>query len=194
MYKQIAHLHSSSITTGFLSLLGENFLASLYKAIDKCPFSFVSVKKDENNNVIGFITGTISVNKMYKWIIVRYGILFLFQLVLFAFRISFLKKIIETLLYSFKKKNKESENEEHIHCDAELLSMAVSDKSRGLGIGSILINELEKWLKSMNVNKYKVVTFSEDPRSNGFYQKNGFVLKNSFKHHDNLMNEYVKEI
>lgn len=193
-YYQISKLHSDSIRTGFLSTLGLAFLSTLYRAIDKCPHSFISVQKDQKNNILGFISGTISVSKMYKWIILRYGILFVFQLILFVFNLNFLKKIKETLFYSFKKKNSDSADETHIQCDAELLSMAVSDESRGLGIGSTLIDDLEQWLKTMNIKEYKVVTFSEDPRSNGFYEKNGFVLKNSFKHHENLMNEYMKEI
>lgn len=192
-YFQVAISHSSSIKTGFLSTLGIPFLSTLYKAIDKCPHSCLITKKGDSNNITGFISGAISVKKMYKWIIFRYGLQFFFLVIIQALNPKFLKKIIETLFYSLKKDSLENSASEIKLVDAELLSMAVSEDARGQGIGGELIEELDSWLLKKSVKVYKVVTFSEDKISNGFYLKNGFALERSFKHHENIINEYLKK-
>lgn len=188
IYKEVAILHSSSITTGFLSILGNRFLSLLYKAIDKSPYSCLFVGKDESGKVTGFISGALSVKKMYRWIILRYGILFFLYLLPLAFKKSFLSKILETLFYT----NKQSSNIDHTECEAELLSMAVHESTRGTGIGSILVRRLDEYFVDSDIAEYKVVTFSEDKVSNGFYVKSGFKLFTQFTHHGNIMNEYLK--
>lgn len=193
IYKDIASIHTSSITTGFLSMIGERFLALLYKAIDKCPYSRVIYKLNNKNEIIGFVSGTISVKKMYKWIVSRYGIVFFVQLIPFVFKLYFLKRILETLFYTFKKKSEGLHSEKHPDCDSELLSMAVSEDQRECGVGSKLVSEMDNYFIGKGVFEYKVVTFSEDKRSNCFYQKNGFILRDSYKHHNNLLNEYIKK-
>ncbi len=193
-YRQIAQIHSDSITTGFLSALGMPFLATLYRAIDRCPYSFISIEK-QGDDVVGFVAGTISVNEMYRWIIVRYGLLFFFQLSPLVFRPSFLKRILETLFYAAKKKGqkKEEKKPDVASVSAELLSIAVSDRVRGKGVGSALLKQFEGYLRKRAVSKYKVVTYSEDKISNAFYTQNEHSLARQFVHHDNVMNEYMKE-
>lgn len=193
-YRQIAAIHVSSIKTGFLSILGNAFLSSLYKAIDRCPYSILIIKKNAEGTIIGFITGTASVKKMYQWIIFHKGLSFFLQLIPLAFKPSFLKRIIETLLYSQRQTADTAQVVSLSQGTAELLSMAVIEEARGIGIGAALVKELEQFFNAKGIKKYKVVTFSEDKRSNNFYQKNGFKLYTVFIHHENSMHEYCKDI
>ena len=82
-----------------------------------------------------------------------------------------------------------------IEGSAELLSMAVSDRARGRGLGKKLVARLEEWFRRKGLRgEYKVVTCARDAQSNGFYKSAGFIFHHSFLLHGNEMNEYRKTL
>jgi ribosomal protein S18 acetylase RimI-like enzyme len=188
-FKAIASLHKHSIPKGFLSSLGERFLSRLYYGISRHPQSCVLVERESKGKVVGFISGSISISKCYKHVIMHnfasLGVPIFFKL----FSFSVIKKIKETLVYARAGKVESDK------IDAELLSMAVSSKARGMGIGKKLISSLEDFFKENKfTGVYKVVTSAEDERSNGFYKSAGFKFYRKFMHHENLMHEYRKNV
>lgn len=193
-FRSIASLHAKSIKTGFISKLGILFLSTLYQSISECPNSIVFASIDDNKRTTGFIAGALSTKKMYRWILIRFGFVFFIQLALKAFNPSVLKKILETAVYSFKKKNNINESSPDRSIEAELLSIAVDSSDRGKGLGKKLVGDLENWFREKGVTGYKTVTFSKDSVSNQFYLSCGFILSRSFKHHGNILNEYTKTI
>jgi ribosomal protein S18 acetylase RimI-like enzyme len=188
-YSKIARIHSETIPTGFISKLGIPFLTKLYTAIQEEKGSVVYVSESADN-IIGFISGTINTNKLYRNVLMKKWYFFIIPLIRFILNPVSFFKIIETVRYGFhQKKNKQCRV-----IQAELLSIAVDKKARNQGIGHSLYNELEQFYKSCGVEEYKVVTFSENDEANHFYLSHGFTLFRQFIHHHNVMNEYAKSM
>jgi GNAT superfamily N-acetyltransferase len=198
--RSVAQLHAQGITTGFLPTLGERFLATLYTAIAHCPHSTVIVAHNDDGQPSGFVAGTIDTKAMYQWIVRRYWLVLGLAALPKMVRVSAIKKALETLRYGKKKRAVKETRDAKDDKQAELLSIAVGESGRGKGVGRELVGKLERWLaakaalESGQSLAYKVVTAADDPVSNAFYKKCGFVVKKDFLHHGNAMREYVKEI
>jgi N-acetylglutamate synthase-like GNAT family acetyltransferase len=188
-FNEVARLHRECISEGFLSTLGATFLSKLYLVINHQPGSSVFVVECDGT-VCGFIAGTINTQGIYKRIFRRYWPIFIFPLLQHVVAFSKLKKIIETALYGFRGRV----DSQRSTLAAELLSIAVDNKWRGMNNGRNLVNELEQFYKSHKVDSYKVVTMARDQHSNSFYKRCGFNFVTTFIHHKNVMNEYTKKI
>lgn len=57
---------------------------------------------------------------------------------------------------------------------AELDNMCINDKYRGIGIGTLLINEFKKYCLEYNIQNIKVTASAKNIRAIEFYEKNGF--------------------
>lgn len=57
---------------------------------------------------------------------------------------------------------------------AELDNMCINDKYRGIGIGTLLINEFKKYCLEYNIQNIKVTASAKNIRAIKFYEKNGF--------------------
>ncbi|MBD3243923.1 MAG: GNAT family N-acetyltransferase [Chitinivibrionales bacterium] len=211
--RAIAGLHARCIATGFLSTLGEPFLARLYQAIANDPQSIVlvSVSPDDtagrtialgNPPIAGFVAATRDTRAMYRRILRRHWFTFALLLLPRAFSPRVVKHILETMTYARHPGHKAPQASKSKQ--AELLSIAVDPNARGAGIGRALVQELEDWLsrRSENVDgmtreepvaPYRVVTSAQDPVSNAFYDSCGFALVDTFRHHGNPMNVYHRK-
>ena len=192
-FKSIACLHIKGITEGFLSSLGVNFLTILYKGISNAPNSgiFVAVSEENESRVLGYISYAYDIKTCYINIIKRNFISLSVTILPNIINIKFLKKILETLFYPFFHKPQKSEKYNN-WVRAELLSMVIDNAYQGMGIGKNLVKTLDDAMKQMKIDKYYVVTYGIDVRSNSFYKSCGFVLKQEFTNHNKPMNEYVK--
>lgn len=192
-FKKIAELHIQGITEGFLSSLGVNFLTILYKGISNAHGSgiFVAVSEKNESVVLGFISYTDNVKKCYINVIKRHFVSLSLTILPNIINLKIFKKILETLFYPFFHKPQKSEKHKK-SVRAELLSMVIDDAYQGMGIGKNLVKKLDETMKQMDINKYYVVTYGLDIRSNSFYKSCGFVLKQEFTNHNKPMNEYVK--
>ncbi|MBL8025215.1 MAG: GNAT family N-acetyltransferase [Fibrobacteres bacterium] len=195
-YRRVAELHIQGIPFGFLSSMGVSFLAALYRAVDMHADSVLFVARNDSGEVAGFLSGTISVKRFYKYALSRHCMNLALPVLFKLFSIATIKRIFETLLYPFKKHESEASavsTEEAIDC--ELLSVALDASLHGRGIGKKLVADFELFLRNKDISgEYKVVTSAEDPKSNGFYKSAGFKLHHEFTHHGKKMNEYHKPI
>ena len=195
----VASLHRLAIPRGFLSELGDGFLGQLYTLIACSSGACVLVAVDSKDRCQGFIAGSIDLRNCYREVL-RRGALPLFWKVLpNLFRPSVLMRIVQTILYPLRKTKGEAcpENKGDVKdsTKAELLSIAVDEKTRGSGVGRLLIDALEEYFRrNGHPDSYHVVTDAQDPRSNAFYASMGFQHQRAFKHHDHDMNQYVKEV
>ena len=190
--KDIANLHTDGISTGFISTLGMPFVATLYRAISQSPYS-VTIVDTEGDKVNGFIAGTVSTRAMYRWVFLRYGLLFFLQLgrnIVYPRRI---KKIFETIMYAHNSEVTSKKTERN-DLQAELLSIVVAESMRGKGVGRLLVLKLEEFYRENGIIAYKVATRASDQGSNSFYIACNFVKTRSFFHHGIAMNEYKKRI
>ncbi len=165
--EHVALLHREYIETGFLSSLGLPFLILLYRSMSNSDNAFCIVVRD-NNKIIGFSSGAISVGAFYKDFLRRNFVKA--SLVLFprVFNIQFVKRIYETLIYPARK--------EQSLPKAELLSIVVGEKYRGKGIAQKLFKKAEEEFRSRDIKQFKVVVGSKLVAACKFYEKMGGVF------------------
>lgn len=188
----VAQLHVEGITEGFLSTLGLRFLSTLYAGIAQAPGSRVLVA-EQGKAVLGFIAFTADVASCYRWVLTRRFLPLGFALLPKLLKLSIYRNIIETLLYPRRVGNDTgTKRVKQSAGSGELLAMAVSERSRGLGIGKVLVAAMNAELDRLGVSECRVVTHALDERSNGFYQRCGFCLVRSFQNHGKPMKEYLR--
>ena len=191
----VARLHRIALPKGFLSTFSNTFLSELYMGIASAPNSTVIIAVDESNTCLGFISGSMNIGHCYKHILTRSAIPLFFKGLTVLVKPQIWRKVCETLLYPFRKSGNDDNKDTIDIPAAELLSIAVDAKARGLGIGKSLILELETAFAGWGgVSVYKVVTDATDPRSNAFYRATGFSHLQDFKHHEHRMSMYSKEL
>ena len=180
---QVAALHIQCISTGFISSMGIDFVTSLYDAIVKSKSS-LGVVAVRNEKVIGFVSFTTNLNKLYKSIIRRKGLKFALLLAGNMWSLKRIKKIFETLFYParIKKMNLPS---------AELLSIAVAPEEQRKGLAGQLIEKGLRLYRKTGVDKVKVLIGADNKAGNKLYLKTGFELIGQIVNHGVLSNIYV---
>jgi len=180
---QVAALHIQCISTGFISSMGIDFVTSLYDAIVKSKSS-LGVVAVRNEKVIGFVSFTTNLNKLYKSLIRRKGLKFALLLAGNVLSLRRIKKIFETLSYParIKKMNLPS---------AELLSIAVAPEERRKGLAGQLIEKGLRLYRKTGVDKVKVLIGADNKAGNKLYLKSGFELIGQIVSHGVLSNIYV---
>lgn len=182
---QVARLHISGISAGFISSLGEEFVAALYEAIAESPYGFGFVEEDEGE-VAGFIAFTTNLKKLYKTIFLRRGLRFLFILASKLFSFQRIKKILETLFYPGKVAPELPQ--------AELLSIAISETQRGKGIAKKLVFRGLDEAAGRDIGRVKVLVADFNKVANKLYQKTGFELFSHIESHGIKSNIYVADM
>ena len=174
-FKAVASLHCNEIPGGVLSILGEDFLAVLYRYISQAPHCSIWVSED-GGNLKGFITGCADDKKMFRWVLshgllplIAVGIRSITKPGVIAGAISVLKVLLKT---------KHDEPTPH----SQLLSLAVHPGSRKEGIGRSLVQALEFELVTWGVNECLVWTTQSNLRAITFYESNGFIRRFTVKH------------
>jgi len=182
---QIAQIHKNEINKGFLSSLGIVFLGNFYSALIESKFSFCVVAK-EDDRIVGFISGVFDLNKFYQYFLKNYFFQSVVLLYKKIFNISYIKKILETLLYPVKEKKLPPE---------ELLTMAVLKQFQGQGIAGRMFSEFLGEMKKRNIKTFKVLVGEELKSAIAFYEKNGFTfLKNTTIHNRKSSRIYLYDI
>jgi len=179
----VAGLHISGISTGFISSLGIGFVTALYEAIAKSRYSFCLVAK-EKQGIIGFIAFTTNINALYKSVILKKGLRFVFLLAGRMLSVQRIKKALETLWYP-------SRTEKMKLPSAELLSIVVASEVRRKGLGLELIQKGFMECASRGIDKVKVLVGVENEPANKLYLKSGFELVGQINSHGVASNVYI---
>jgi len=182
----VAQLHIKGISTGFISSLGQEFVAALYEAIaeDENSFGFVAV---ENDNVLGFIAFTTNLSKLYRYVALKKGFKFAFVLIQKMFSLKVFKKIWDNKVYPSKMKKMNLP-------DAELLSIAVAPDGRGRGIAKQLVDAGFEECRKRHIEKVKVLVAADNEAANKLYKKCGFELNTQIDSHGIRSNVYVRDL
>lgn len=179
----MAKIHKAEIGKGFLSSLPNAFLENFYIALVESRSSFCIVVK-ENNQVVGFVSGVIDLNKFYRYFLAHYFFQSFF--ILLPKILSSFKKIVETLLYPKKEESLPK---------AELLVIAIKQEFWGKGLGKSLLEVFLAEMKKRNVEIFKVVVGEQLIPAIKFYEKNGFRFLKSISIHGNALSRvYVYEV
>ncbi|MCL5130276.1 GNAT family N-acetyltransferase [Algibacter sp. L4_22] len=70
----------------------------------------------------------------------------------------------------------------------EIKRMFTSIESRGIGIASLILNELEKWARELLYKKCILETGIKQPEAIGLYEKNGYKLILNYGQYANIEN------
>jgi len=190
---QIARLHIAEIHHGFLSLMGVKFLSKLYQELSLAPFTGIWIAVD-GAKILGFIAGSGYVARSYYSVMKRAGFSLAFQALHSISNPEVMKKLPTILYYPFRNRRHSTNGDEQGE-KAELLAIAVESHMQGRGIGRLLVQNLEiAFIEWGRKDKYYVATNSDDPNSNEFYRKLGFVPYCEEKHNDLILQVYQKAI
>ncbi|MCE5278173.1 MAG: GNAT family N-acetyltransferase [Planctomycetaceae bacterium] len=184
--RQAARLHAMGIGSGFLSSLGQGFLRQLYAAISSSPSGFGFVCVDEEDRVLGFIACAESVGRLYKQSLMRRGIFMAAALARFLIRPAVIARAWQTLRYPSE-----------VSADlppAEVLSIAVDERCRGLGVGRDLMEAANAEFRRRGIVQVKAAVGAALVSANAFYLKCGFRLAATQQHHGLPMNLYIEEL
>jgi len=166
----LAKIHIQTFHDFFLSSLGYKFLNTYYLACLQSPDSIAICALNDDNEVIGFSIGCIYSKGFHKRIIIRNLFTFLYQ----AIRISIInpKALIRLSINLEKKANKED-----IGDYSELLSIAVSNKYKGCGVGKNLINIFEVEVQKKGSKRIALTTdLNNNEHVISFYKNLGYNL------------------
>lgn len=176
-YRQVAQLHIESIDQGFLSTLGEGFLALMYQSIDECTDSVLLVEKDGSGRVTGFVTGGIGMRPIYRQML-RHWPRLIRSLAPALINPGKVKRILEIL------RRGRGENAPTDLPDHELLSIAVSPAARRGGVAQRLYTGLFEAFAAMGATSFQIVVGENLGPAHAFYQRMGAVPAAEISVHD----------
>lgn len=160
-YFEISRIHLKEINLGFLSSLGESFLALMYECIDASDKSTLIIVK-KNKKIVGFVSGTYSIRSIYIQFLLRFYRVFIILLP-FIFFPSKLSKILDVLFVSKKFKKKLNLPK------SELLSLAVSKSYQGQGFATSLYEKLIKFFREEKIDRFKIIAGDSLKNAHKFY-------------------------
>lgn len=180
---EVAQLHISGIPTGFISSLGINFVTFLYEAIAESPSAFGFVAEHENK-VVGFIAFTTNVGQLYKSILRKHGLGFIFILIQKIFCLRTMRNAFETLLYPNRLRKMPLPS-------SELLSIVIVPGVRKKGLAKSLILSGFGECKKREIEQVKVLVGAANEPANQLYSKCGFQFVTQINNHGIISNIYA---
>jgi ribosomal protein S18 acetylase RimI-like enzyme len=184
--KKMASIHSLAFPHFFLTALGKDVLEVFYASllIDDSVIAF-GIKKDQS--LVGFFVASTSPKGLYTRVFKRNIFRFILPLS-FAF-IKDLRLLRRMLISLSSSKSHNVPNS----CTSSLLSICVSPECAGMGLGKMLLSELESQLKVRGKCCYYLTTDAENnDLTNQFYKNNAFELCSVFWQDKRKMNLYTK--
>jgi ribosomal protein S18 acetylase RimI-like enzyme len=164
-YRQVAALHAANIDRGFLSTLGQPFLALVYRAIDEAPDGVLIVEEREGH-VLGFVAGSVGMGAIYRRLLHR-PLPLASALAPSLFSPARLRRIFEILRYG------RGDSGGARWPAPELLSIAVAPEARGQGIADALYRCLVESFRSRGIEAFRIVVGDALGPAHRFYQRMG---------------------
>lgn len=171
LYRQVAKLHIIGINQGFLRMLGEDFLALLYEAIDTCP-NGILLTEIQNDQVIGFVAGADGLKPIYRQMLRCWPRLTLALAPVFLSPRK-IWRIIEIMRHSFRANKEEFIAGKAKIPSFELLSIAISPNERRRGIAQRLYRRLIVHAREIEAHSFRIVVGDDLMVANQFYTSMG---------------------
>lgn len=186
--KRVVEIHMNAFEGFFLTSLGPRFLAEFYSAAIEDPTGINLLAFDENN-IYGFVVGTIKPTKFYGRLIISRSLKFFWISLPSIIR---KPRIIPHLLRGFILPSEAARPEGW----GTLLSIGVAKEGQHLGIGHLLITAFLKEAIQHGLKKVNLLTDKFNNEAvNNFYSQHGFHIDHSFATHEGRwMNEYVIDL
>lgn len=166
-YQAVAEIHMTCIDRGFLSTLGVDFLALLYRAIEEGENSLLLTEQN-GDRIVGFVAASTGMGMIYKKMLRRWPKLVRSLLpVLISPRR--LWRVLEILRYSASGPS----NSQVALPPCELLSIAVVADARGQGHAESLYRRLCSELRVRSVPAFRIIVGGALGPAHRFYQRMG---------------------
>jgi ribosomal protein S18 acetylase RimI-like enzyme len=176
---EVVDVHKNSFKGFFLTELGDNFLTIYYDCVRKDERGVLIGLFDEGQ-LFGFCAAT-TVSKGFNTHIVKKNI-FRFSIVGILLLLTRIPSLIR-LFKNFSKTNSSVKDEEEY---AELLSIGVSDKKQGQGIGKKLLIQLEHELRIKGCSNLSLTTdYNDNEKAVQFYKGLGYTVYYHFVSYPN---------
>ena len=148
----IAEIHMICYPTFFLTYLGKGFLTMYYKSLVKSKETIILCASDENNKIVGFVSGTLLCKGFNKRLIMKNKFAFLKQ----TLKILLTKpKSLYHILTNMEKKSNLIDDD---GLYAELLTLGVIPSYTKRGIGENLLKASEEEIKKHNIDTVTLTT------------------------------------
>ena len=185
---QVVEVHKNSFQGFFLTELGDHFLALYYDCVRHDERGILLGYYDEGE-LFGFCAATTLSKGFNKHLIKKN----LFEFSLIGVRLLLTR--IPSLIRLFKNFSKTNSTFDDTGEYAELLSIGVSDKKQGQGIGKKLLNALENEMK-LKASKLSLTTdYSDNEKAINFYNGLGYTIFYDFIAYPNRkMYRMIKKI
>ncbi len=188
-YRVLSVIHELAFSQLFLTSLGIRFLETYYKACLKSNDSIAVCVENDNNEIMGFATGSVKAKAYHKK-------LFLRNLHSFAYR-GFVIAITHpaSLIRLVKNFDKEANPKDDGNY-SELLSIAVLPELKGSGTAKNLLNCFEKEALIRGAKRVALTTdYDDNGRVVSFYKKNAYHIYYDFITYPNRrMYKMIKDL
>lgn len=182
----VAALHAETITEGFLSRLGVRFLRQVYFGLAEDPSARLWLARAKGD-VLGFLAYCESVRAMYRRVLRSRWIRLAAAAFPAALHPSVLREILDTLRYPAKQA-------EQGLPEVEILSVGVSARARGMGIGQRLVECACAMARADGQQEIKVLAGDRLEGANRFYVACGFERRCQIIQHGEPLNVYVMDL
>ena len=186
----IVEIHLEAFPNFFLTSLGRSFLRTYYSSSLRSKNCIAVCLIDDKNEITGFAFGTKQSKGFHKNIIKE-------NLIKFILEIS---KIILTKPKAFIRLYKNLEKPKTVNDDngdyAELLSIGISSKYKGKGLGKLIIDHFENEVLNKGCKKLSLTTdfYNNDDVINFYKSKNYNVYYDFINYPNRRMYKMIKQL
>jgi len=158
-----AVLHANELPGEFLSSLGVRFLTVLYRGINAHPDGFVLVA-ERDGGVVGFVSGATNSAAVSKAVMRRHRLTLAFWA---GGRVLVHPRLLCHVFAAM------SHRDDDYAGKAELLSIAVSSRVQGAGVGQALLAAFKDEMRRRGVAFFHLIVDERNARAQTFYKRNG---------------------
>lgn len=187
-----ARLHILGQPGTFLTSLGSGVLTALYRTLPKTRsgFGFAAVRDADDATLLGFISATTGVGKLFTEIgTTGLGMLLPPLMGQLARHPSLIWRSMQTVAYPLLVGGGEAGPS-----PAELLSIMVEPSQRSRGIGAQLLSALVGTCRERAIPLLDVTVDTSNLGAQRFYTRHGFVHHHDFTLYGRRMSQYRLEI
>lgn len=183
-----ARLHILGQPGAFLTSLGADVLAVLYRTLPQSPtgFGFAAIDPTRPQRLLAFVSATTSVGALFFEMGTRRLPAFLPPLLRrFAADPGLALRAAQTAIYPFLHTAPAG-----LTPPAELLSIMVEPELRGAGIGALLVTTLLTECQQRGIAALDVTVDAANTGAQRFYVRHGFVYADAFILYGRAMHRY----
>jgi ribosomal protein S18 acetylase RimI-like enzyme len=180
--RAVTRVHEEVFVDNLSGGTGRRFVEEYFERIVAAPGGVLYAGKD-GDRVVGFVAGLTSKQGFLAPGFMLRGLrVTLWQLLVRP-------SIVVNILFSLKRMLVG-----RVDCEAELLSIGVAETYRQTGVATRLVESLEGFFRTQDVERYKVYTDNKLKAAVAFYERLGFVLERQVRFLHISERLYVKRL